>query len=127
MLCTRLDIFFAVDLVSFYQSNQGLADRQAVNRVKCYLRGVANLVFCYQGRDPNLIIYSNVNCGGDPDETRSTLGHAFTLGGGAMSWCTKKQTYTKCWLQRQIVCLVTIETKSIIIRYIYSNKVIMFP
>jgi len=29
--------------------------------------------------------------GGDPDESRSTSGYVFTLGGGVISWCSKKQ------------------------------------
>ena len=31
--------------------------------------------------------------GGDPDESRSTSGYVFTLSGGAISWCSKKQDY----------------------------------
>ena len=29
--------------------------------------------------------------GGDLDESKSTSGYVFTLGGGAVSWCSKKQ------------------------------------
>ena len=91
MLYTRLDICFAVDLVSHYQSNLGLVDWQAIKRVKCYLRGIANCVFCYQGRDTKSRGHSNINRGHESDELRTTSGHAFTLGGRAMLWCSKKQ------------------------------------
>ena len=38
--------------------------------------------------------YLKVDSNGDPDESRSTSGHAFTFGGRALSWCSKKQNYT---------------------------------
>ena len=39
MLCIWPDICFAVDLVSYYQSNPGPTYWQAVKRIMCYLRG----------------------------------------------------------------------------------------
>ena len=47
MLCTRLDICFAVGLVSRYQSNLGSTHRQAVKRIMRYLHGTTDLVLCY--------------------------------------------------------------------------------
>jgi len=35
--------------------------------------------------------YSDVDCGGNLDESRSTSGYVFTRGGGAILWCSKKQ------------------------------------
>jgi len=35
--------------------------------------------------------YIDADWGGDLDESRSTLGYVFTLGRGAISWCSKKQ------------------------------------
>jgi len=35
--------------------------------------------------------YSDGNWGGDADESRLTSGYVFTLSGGAISWCSKKQ------------------------------------
>ena len=46
MLCTRLDICYAVSLVSRYQSNPGLAHWQAVKRIMCCLHGIANIAYC---------------------------------------------------------------------------------
>jgi len=47
MLYTRPDIYFAVGLVSHYQSNPGPTHWQAVKRIMHYLRGTTNLVLCY--------------------------------------------------------------------------------
>jgi len=54
MLCTRPNICFAVGLVSRYQSNPGLAHWQDVKRIMRYLRGITDLVLCYQGGDIKL-------------------------------------------------------------------------
>ena len=93
MLCTRPDICFAVGLISYYQSNPGQAHWQAVKRVMRYLYGTTNLALCYQGGDLKLREYSDIDWGGDPDESRSTSGYVFTLDGGAISCCSKKQEY----------------------------------
>lgn len=91
MLCTRPDICFAVGLVSRYQSNPGLAHWQAVKRILRYLRGTSDLVLCFQGGNMRLQGYSDADFSGDLDESKSTSGYAFILGGGAISWCSKKQ------------------------------------
>ena len=92
MLCTRPDICYAVGLVSRFQSNPGVAHWQAVKRILRYLKGTSDYVLCYQGKDLQLIGYSDADWGGDPDERKSTSGYAFLLGGGAISWCSKKQS-----------------------------------
>ena len=91
MLCTRPDICFAVGLVSRYQSNPGTTHWQAFKRIMRYLRGTTDLVLCYQGGDLQLRGYSDADWGGDLDESKSNSGYVFTFGGGAVSWCSKKQ------------------------------------
>ncbi|XP_074271684.1 secreted RxLR effector protein 161-like [Silene latifolia] len=91
MLCTRPDICYAVGLVSRFQSNPGLAHWQGVKRITRYLRGTSDLVLCFQGGDLRLKGYLEADWGGDLDESKSTSGYAFILGGGAISWCSKKQ------------------------------------
>jgi len=58
-----------------------------------YLCGMTDLVLSYQGGDLKLRGYSDVDWGGNSDESRSTSGYAFTLSRGAISWCSKKQGY----------------------------------
>ena len=56
-----------------------------------YLRGTTNLVLCYQGGNLKLRGYSDADWKGDLDESKSTSGYVFTLGEGAVSWCSRKQ------------------------------------
>uniref|UniRef100_A0A2N9EJK6 CCHC-type domain-containing protein n=1 Tax=Fagus sylvatica TaxID=28930 RepID=A0A2N9EJK6_FAGSY len=92
MLCTRPDICFAVGMVSRYQSNPGPAHWRAVKRILRYLRGTSDHALCYHGEDLRLTGYSDADWASDKDERKSTSGYAFILGGGAVSWCSKKQS-----------------------------------
>jgi len=64
-----------------------LASRQKDNALSSR---TIDLVLCYQGGDLKLRGYSDADWGGDLDESKSTSGYVFTLGGGAVSWCSKK-------------------------------------
>ena len=66
----------------------------------------------------------NVDWGGDSEESKSTSGHAFTLGGRAMSWYSKKQKLHNNASYGGRLC-VTIETKDNAIKYMYTKKVFM--
>ena len=57
-----------------------------------YLQGTKDLALCYQGGDLKLRGYSDADWASDRDEHKSTSGYAFVLGGGIVSWCSKKQT-----------------------------------
>jgi transposase InsO family protein len=94
MLCTRPDISYAVGIVSRYQSNPGQSHWQAVKRIFRYLRGTKDLMLCYEGASLELKGYSDAAWGNDADEGKSTSGYVFLLGGGAISWSSKKQTST---------------------------------
>ena len=92
MLCTQPDIYFAVGMVSRYQSNLGPVHWQAVKRIFRYLHGTSNLILCYQGGDLRLRGYSDADWASYRDEHKSTIGYAFLLSGAAISWCIKKQS-----------------------------------
>jgi hypothetical protein len=47
MMCTRPNIFYAVGLVSRYQSNPGQKHWMAVKRILRYLKGTSNYMLCY--------------------------------------------------------------------------------
>ncbi|XP_059310006.1 secreted RxLR effector protein 161-like [Lycium ferocissimum] len=93
MMCTRLDSYQAVGLVSRYQTNPGLAHWQAVKRIMRYLKGIADYALCYQGnKDLRLVGYNDADHGGDLDERKSTSGYVFLLSDGAISWSSEKQS-----------------------------------
>ncbi|KAK4397293.1 Retrovirus-related Pol polyprotein from transposon TNT 1-94 [Sesamum angolense] len=91
MMCTRLDLCFAVGMVSRYQSNPGPDHWVAVKRILRYLKGTSNLALCYHGGSLRLVGYSDADGSTDRDECKSTSGYAFLLGGVAITWCSKKQ------------------------------------
>ena len=85
MLCTRPNIYFAIGMVSRYQSNLGPVHWQVVKRIFRYLRGTSDLILCYQGGDLRLRGYSDADEASDRDEHKSTTGYAFLLSGAAIS------------------------------------------
>ena len=90
MMCTRSDICYVVGLTSRFQSNPGIKHWMAVKRLLRYLKGTANYVLCYQGKDLRLIGYMDADWVGDPDQCKSTFRYAFLLNECAISWCSKK-------------------------------------
>jgi len=79
----------------------------------CYLHGITDLIRYVQGADLKLRGYLDVEWDSDPDDSRSTLGYIFTQSQKAMSWCNKNNNSA---------VLSTIETKCIVIKYIYTEQ-----
>ena len=46
----------------------------------------------YQGKDLQLIGYTDADWGDDSDKLKSTFGYTFLLNDCAISWCSKKQS-----------------------------------
>ena len=86
MLCTRPDIYFAVGMVSRYQSNPVQEHWTAVKHILKYLRRTKDYMLMY-GEDELIPIgYTDYDFMSDKDLRRYTSGHIFTLRGGAVSW-----------------------------------------
>ena len=49
MMCTRPNIYYAMGLVSRYQSNLGRKHWNAVKSFSTYLKGTIDYSLCYQG------------------------------------------------------------------------------
>ncbi|XP_074317943.1 secreted RxLR effector protein 161-like [Silene latifolia] len=75
MNCTRPDIAYAVSRLSRYTHNPNAEHWNALRRLLKYLKGTIDLCLHYGN-----------------DEIHSTSGYVFTLGGGAISWKSAKQT-----------------------------------
>ena len=58
MMCSHLDICYAVGLVRRFQSNPGLKHWMVVKRILRYLKGTSDYVLCYQGKDLRLAGYT---------------------------------------------------------------------
>ena len=93
MFCTRPDICYSVGMVSRYQSNPGPKHWQAVKHILKYLRRMRDYMLVYRCEDLIPIGYTDLNFQLDLDFRKSTSRCVFTLGGGAITWKSVKQSY----------------------------------
>ncbi|XP_074342225.1 secreted RxLR effector protein 161-like [Apium graveolens] len=91
MLCTRLDICFAVGMGRRYQSNPGQEHWSAVKIILKYLRRTKEYMLVYGSSDLLPLGYTDSDFQIDKDKRKSTSGCVFTLGGGALIWRSVKQ------------------------------------
>ncbi|XP_071940012.1 uncharacterized protein [Coffea arabica] len=89
---TRPDIAYAVCRLSRYTHNPNREHWFALVRLMKYLRGTMNFGILYSGFPNVLEGYSDANWISDPNDTKSTSGYVFTLGGGAVAWKSARQT-----------------------------------
>jgi hypothetical protein len=91
MTSTRPDIAYAVGKLSRYTSNPSSIHWHAVTRVLRYLKFTKNFGLTYVGRPSVIEGYSDASWISNENHS-STSGWVFLLGGGAISWASKKQT-----------------------------------
>ncbi|GJR29736.1 zinc finger, CCHC-type containing protein [Tanacetum coccineum] len=92
MTCTRHDIVFDVGKLSRYTSNPGTQHWQAIQRVLKYLKKTMDYSLKYSGYPSVLEGYTDASWISNTEDNSSTSGWVFLLGGGAISWASKKQT-----------------------------------
>ena len=90
---TRPDIAFAVQNLSQFTSNPGPEHWQAVKRVFRYLSGTRGHQLTYGAHESSteVIGYSDADWASNPNDRKSISGYVFMLGGGAITWSSKKQ------------------------------------
>ena len=93
MLCTRPDVCLAISLAGRYQSNPRVDRWTAVKNILKYLKRTKHMFLVYGG-DKELVVkgYVDANFNTDPDDSKSQNGYVFILNGGAVSWCSSKQS-----------------------------------
>ena len=105
---TRPDISFAVSKLSRFMSNPGIDYWHALERVMRYLVGTKSYGIHYSGHPAVLEGYSDSNWISNADELYATSGYVFTLGGGAISWRSCKQTIlTRSTIEAELTDLDT--------------------
>ena len=105
---TRPDISFAVSKLSRFVSKPGDDHGHALERVMSYLKGTASYGVHYTGYPRVLEGYSDSKWISDADEIKATSGYVFTLGGGAVSWKSCKQTIlTRSTTEAELTALDT--------------------
>jgi hypothetical protein len=110
---TRPDISFAVSKLSRFSSNPGSDHWRGIDRVMRYLKGTMSYAIHYSGYPGVLEGYSDSNWISEADELKATSGYIFTLGGGAVSWRSCKQTIlTKSTMEAELTALDTASTEA---------------
>jgi hypothetical protein len=106
-LGTRPDISFAVQTVSRFSKNPGLAHWDAVKQIFRYLKGTAELWLTFGEVKGDLVGYADAD-GSMAKDRHAISGYAFMLYGGAVSWSAKRQ---------EIVSLSTTESEYVAITH----------
>ena len=106
MNSTRPDIAFAVGKLSRFTINPSSHHWQALNRVFKYFKGTMDYGLTYSGFPSALEGYSDASWITNLEDSSSTTGWVFLLGGGAISWASKKQTMiTRSTMESEFVAL----------------------
>jgi len=92
MSFSRPDIAYAVIRLSRYSQCPSQDHWDALARLMRYLRGTMDYAIECSGFPVVLEGYSDANWISDSDETKSTSDYVFTLGGGAVTWRSARQT-----------------------------------
>ena len=104
----RLDISFVVSKLSWFVLNLGDDHWHDLERVLRYLKGTMSYGIHYTGYSRVLEGYCDANWISDADEIYATSGYVFSLGGGAISWKSCKQTIlTRSTIEAKLTTLDT--------------------
>ena len=99
-MLTWPDIQEAYQILSKFTANPGVEHWTSAKRVLRYLNGTRDLGITYTATDDldriaiTPVGYCDADYAGDIDDRKSVSGHTYLLGGGAISWNSKKQTTT---------------------------------
>ncbi|XP_035840281.1 secreted RxLR effector protein 161-like [Helianthus annuus] len=92
MISTRPHIAYAFGKLSRYTSNLGASHWQAMNQVFRYLKGTMKYGLTCTRFPSVLKGYADASWINNKEDHSSTSGWTFLLGGGAISWASKKHT-----------------------------------
>lgn len=90
-VCTRPDISYAVMKLSQFLNDPGMGHWIAAKRILRYLKGTLSYGPIYAAGMECISGFADADWGGDVDQRKSTSGFVFTLGGGPISWASRKQ------------------------------------
>ena len=112
MHCTRPDVAFTVNRFSRYTSNPSAEHWKAIAKVLGYLKKTKDLGLYYSGYLAVLEGYSDANWVISVGDNKLTSGWIFTLGGGAISWASKKQScISHSTMESEFIALVWLVKK----------------
>jgi Reverse transcriptase (RNA-dependent DNA polymerase) len=94
MLGTRPDLAFTVAALGRHAANPGGDHQRALDRVFQYLRATSDRLLVFRRGAPGGSVlhgFVDADWASDVNDRKSTSGFVFMLGGGAVSWSSKKQ------------------------------------
>ena len=94
MVYTRPDIAFALGRLSQFMANPVVRHGHGMKALLRYLRSYSDMPITYQGNSKQgiqLVGYSDADYAADKSDRKSTMGQVFILGGGPISWASRKQ------------------------------------
>ena len=92
LTATRPDLIYSVNIVSRYMENPRESHMLAVKRILRYVQGTLGYGIQYRrDGEEELVGFVDSDYAGDEDDRKSTSGYTFMIGGGAVSWSSKKQ------------------------------------
>jgi hypothetical protein len=93
MLGTRPDLAFTVSVLSKYNAEPSKEHLTAATYCLRYLRNTSSYGIQFDGHEANSepIGFTDSDFAGDIDDRKSTSGYVYLLGGGAISWRSRKQ------------------------------------
>lgn len=110
---TRLDITFAISIISQYAKNSSHQHTKAVKTILKYLKGSKHRGIIYSEQEKLFVErYSNLNQAKDLKSQKSTANYIFILNDSSISWCSKKQP---------IIALLSTEAKYIMLTLIIKK------
>ena len=102
----RPDISFSMSKLSRFMLNPCTDHWHALEKIMRYLVSTMSYAIHYSGHPVVLERYSDSNWISDADEFYATSGFMFTLGGGAISWRSCKQTIlTRSTIEAELTAL----------------------
>ena len=91
---TILDIFFAMNTVSQFLIDPRNVHLIAAKNIMRYLRGIVDCELkCEENQKINLEGYVDLDWEGSAIDRKSTSGCCFSMGSGAISWFSRKESY----------------------------------
>ena len=108
MIAARLDIAFAVGVVSRFMSDPRKRHWEVVKGILRYLSGTKDMCICFGKSNSGVLGYIDSDYAGNSDNRRSTTtGYIFTLYGGSISWmsCLQKCVALSTPLRQSILQL----------------------
>nr|PNR58443.1 hypothetical protein PHYPA_005438 [Physcomitrium patens] len=91
MVGTRMELAYAVSVMSQHISKAGPIYSVTIKRIMKYLKDTLNFKLCLGCDNITLHGYYNADWVGDANDKRSTMGYMFFVGMGVISWNSKRQ------------------------------------